>query len=166
MDSDAPAAPAPMVGSRAHLSALWSEHRVAVLAAAFGAAAVLGLRARAKGTTAAASGATTTPGATSTYAGSAGGATAYDSTANDVYNAIEPQIEALASQLNVLQAGPTSDSTTTTPVTTPPTPTSAVAVAAPVHVAPGTVWGGTGLHYGQAAPAPTPTSTTHYTGKW
>lgn len=137
----------------------WFEaHKTPVLATGFGGAALLGLYARSKGQAAQPSSGTGNAGASTdqTYQGTAG---YYDSTANDVYNAIQPQISALAMQLNALQQE--QSATATPPVTTPPTPTPVIPAA---HVPVGTIWGVTGAHAG--APVRTVTVPTHTGGSW
>jgi len=78
-----------------------ASHRTVLIGGAIGTAAMLGLRARSKGKAAsppAGGSAQMAPvgsGTTQSYTG----AGTYDSTANDIYNAIEPQIEALSRQI-------------------------------------------------------------------
>lgn len=136
----------------------FQAHRTPVLASAFGGAALLGLYARSKGQAATPSTGTGNAGASTdqTYQGTAG---YYDSTANDVYNAMEPQIAALAAQLNALSQQ--QSAATTPPVTTPPTPTPPI--SAP-HVPVGTIWGQTGGHVGE--PVRPVTVPTHTGGSW
>lgn len=99
----------------------------------------------------------------------------YDSTASDVYNAIEPlfeqlagvapQQQALLSQiLTQLQNGQTG---TTSGETSPPTPP----VVPPVHVSPGAPWGSptsTSSHWFPGGPktSSVPASTVHASGPW
>lgn len=89
------------------VAAIFEQHRTPILAGGAGAAVLLGLRARGRrkaapatgvATGGAASGVTTT----AAYAGRGG---VYDSTANDVYNSIQPQISSLAGQLAELSNG-------------------------------------------------------------
>lgn len=127
------------------LAAQFAAHRTVILGTAAGGAALLGLRARAKGTAAAANSTTTTAATTSPQLVPQG---AYDSTANDVYNAIEPQIEALNAQLGALAA----NATTSTPAAAPPTPAPSFTST---HVGPGTPWGVTGQP-SKFPPAPGP----------
>jgi len=78
-----------------------ASHRTVLIGGAIGTAALLGLRARSKGKAAsppAGGSAQMAPvgsGTTQRYTG----AGTYDSTANDIYNAIEPQIEGLSRQI-------------------------------------------------------------------
>lgn len=151
-----------MASSLANVSTWLAAHRTPVLATVFGGAALLGLRARSKAASSSASVGSGNAGAATdaTYAGAAG--SYYDSTANDVYNAIEPQIAALAAQLNAQQQ-PATD-----PVATPPGPTNGIGTTAG-HVPTGTVWGVTGTGHA-GFPAPTtvtkPTPVTHASGGW
>jgi len=79
-----------------------ASHRTVLIGGAIGTAALLGLRARSKGKAASppaggtAQMAPVGSGTTQSYTG----AGTYDSTANDIYNAIEPQIEALSRQID------------------------------------------------------------------
>jgi hypothetical protein len=159
------AAPSSTSGGGIAGAQAWARtHRAQILAGLFAAAALLGLRARSKGASAQPSTGAGTTGAAageSTFTG-AGGAY-YDSTANDVYNAIEPQIAALAAAIAAQQQQAT---TPTDPVVTPPAPTGSP-VSQGRHVAPGTVWG-VGSQNPGTVPAPTPTGggTTHPGGSW
>ena len=94
-------------------AALFQEHRVPILAGGAGGAVLLGIRARKSRAKApaAAGGPASGVATTAAYAGRGG---VYDSTANDVYNSIEPQISSLADQLaqlsnNIGAAQPTYD---------------------------------------------------------
>lgn len=152
-----------MANSLAAVQTWLTAHRTPVLVTVFGGAAILGLKARSKAQSATGSTGAGNTGAAAgdtTYSG-AGGAY-YDSTANDVYNAIEPQISALASQLDTLSQTPT----VTDPVTTPPAPTPTIGATAG-HVPTGTVWGVTGSgHAGMPAPTTVTTTSTHTSGSW
>ncbi len=81
-----------------NVAAFLKSHRMPVILVGGGAAAGLGLYARAKGKVPSSAG-----GQTSSVSAQPGGAQGtYDSTAQDVYNSIEPQIQDLADQLNKL----------------------------------------------------------------
>lgn len=131
-----------------NLPAVIAAHKVPVLAAGAAGAVALGLRARKKSAASA-----TTPGVS--YQGQGG---VYDSTANDVYNSIQPQIEGLAAQIAALAAAQTADALNpdkshTEPVFNPPNRVPAPA-AAPVGPPPKTP-----LARAWAAGAPTGIST-------
>ncbi len=87
-----------------------TSHRTVLIGSAIGGAALLGLRARSKGKAASppAGGSTQMAPVGSGTQQSYTGAGTYDSTANDIYNAIEPQIEALSRQIerSGLRPGP------------------------------------------------------------
>lgn len=74
------------------------RYRVPLAAGGVGLAALLGLRAHAKASAAGPSGATTTAQAAPTY----------DSTGNDLYNSIQPQLQSLQDQIAALGATPSS----------------------------------------------------------
>ncbi len=84
-------------GAKAWIAA----HRTVLAGGAIGGAALLGLRARSKGKAGKppAGGSTQMAPVGSGTQQSYTGAGTYDSTANDIYNAIEPQIEALSRQV-------------------------------------------------------------------
>jgi hypothetical protein len=93
-------------------------------AGAVGLVVVLALLNRGKG------GDSATPTGT-TVSGTTGGQGGYDSTASDIYNALQPQVEGLQNLLESWQAGvvpvpgsPGTDVDVTTPVATTPTPTA------------------------------------------
>ena len=98
----------PAVG---HAKTWMTSHRTVLLGGAVGGALLLGLRARGKakaGSGPAGSNAGAGPmapagsGTAATYTG----AGTYDSTANDLYNALEPQIEALSRQIETMGLRP------------------------------------------------------------
>lgn len=82
-------------------AALFAQHRTPILAAGAGLAVVLGLRARSssKASSSAGGNGSAVVATGPAYAGKGG---VYDSTANDVYNSIQPQIGNLAGQLATL----------------------------------------------------------------
>lgn len=142
-----------------NFQAWFQAHKTPVLATGFGGAALLGLYARSKGQAAQPDTGTGNAGASTdqTYQGTAG---YYDSTANDVYNAMEPQIAALAQQLNALSQE--QSAATAPPVTTPPRPSGPIVSSG--HVPVGAIWGTTGAHAGE--PVKTVTVPTHAGGSW
>lgn len=116
-------------GSVGAAQAWLATHHTQVLMGAVGGAVLLGLRSRAKGKAVAPGSQTNAGTSTNVNAADPNGAkytggAFYDSTANDVYNGIEPQIEALASQINKLGMVPG-------PVPTPVTPAPTAAPAKP-----------------------------------
>lgn len=128
------------------LGASFDAHKVPILAAAGVGVAALALRKRKQ--TAAGAPAAGAAGATTTAAGysmpfSAGGqgaamtgAAPYDSTASDLYGAVQPQLEALSNQLTQLSANPPM------PVPAPPiasTLTTPLGTGSYVHLSDGTI---------------------------
>ena len=111
-------------GGRPGAQAWASKNKVVLGAGAVGLVVVLALLNRGKGSDSA------TPTGT-TVSGSTGGQGTYDSSASDIYNALQPQVEGLQNMLESWQAGvvpvpgtPATSVDVTTPVATAPTATT------------------------------------------
>lgn len=122
----APQRPGAAEGPFASLEAFLRQHRNASLAGAGVAVAGIAVLMRRRSSASSTSGVQDTASPTSyttTGAAGAGGSGTYDSTSNDVYNSLQPQIEDLTNLITQLAAGGGTNPTPSDPSPIPPIPT-------------------------------------------